>query len=49
MGLIVAALALLSVYSNIQKSRRDEIEKVTIVPAASPAASPLVSPAAGQP
>jgi hypothetical protein len=42
-GLIIAAMALLSVYSNVQKARRDRIEKVTITPAAS------VSPAPSRP
>jgi hypothetical protein len=34
MGLILLALTLLSIYSNVQKARRDQIEKVTITPAA---------------
>ena len=42
MGAIVAAMALLAVYSNVQKARRDKIETVTITPAASP--NPLASP-----
>jgi hypothetical protein len=42
MALILAAMALLSVYSNVQKARRDQIEKVTITPAAS--VSPSSSP-----
>ena len=48
MALILAAMALLALYSNYQKARRDEIETVTITPAAPPAASqsPTASPAA---
>lgn len=44
MGLILLALALLSVYSNVQKARRDQIEKVTITRTAAPAAAPSASP-----
>lgn len=36
MALIIVALALLSLYSNVQKARRAKIETVTIVPSASP-------------
>jgi hypothetical protein len=41
MLIIVLAVALVAVYANVQKARRDKIEKVTITPiSASPAASP---------
>jgi hypothetical protein len=41
MLVILVALALVAVYANVQKARRDKIEKVTIVPASpTPAASP---------
>jgi hypothetical protein len=41
MLVIVVAVALVAVYANVQKARRDKIEKVTIVPIAeSPTASP---------
>ena len=41
MAVIVVALALVALYANVQKARRDKIEKVTIV-AVSP--TPTVSP-----
>lgn len=44
MGLVLGALALLSIYGNVQKARRDQIEKVTITPAAGAAAQPTASP-----
>jgi hypothetical protein len=41
MLVIVVAVALVAVYANAQKARRDKIEKVTIIPIAeSPTASP---------
>jgi hypothetical protein len=43
MIIILVALALLAIYANVQKARRDKIEKTTIIPvpsATSPAASP---------
>ena len=41
MLVIVIALALVAVYANVQKARRDKIEKVTIIPISeSPTASP---------
>jgi hypothetical protein len=41
MIIIVVAMALLAIYANVQKARRKEIEKVTIIPVAiSPPASP---------
>ena len=33
MGLILVVMALLAIYSNVQKARRDQIETVTIIPA----------------
>ena len=36
MVIIVAAMALLAIYANVQKSRRNAIEKVTIIPVATP-------------
>ena len=44
MIIIVAAMALLAIYANVQKSRRNAIEKVTIVPVATP---PPASPSPG--
>jgi len=41
MLIIVIALALVALYANVQKARRDKIEKVTIIPvSATPAPSP---------
>lgn len=43
MIIILVALALLAIYANAQRARRDKIEKTTIIPAPSattPAASP---------
>ena len=41
MVVIGIALALVALYANVQKARRDKIEKVTIVPVSpTPAASP---------
>ena len=38
---IVIALALVAVYANVQKARRDKLEKVTIISVlATPSASP---------
>ena len=36
MIIIVMAMALLALYANVQKARRNEIEKVTIIPVSSP-------------
>lgn len=36
MIIIVVAMALLAIYANVQKARRNEIEKVTIIPFATP-------------
>jgi hypothetical protein len=41
---ILVAMALLAVFTNVQKARRGEIETVTIAPAAPPS-SPSPSPA----
>ena len=41
MLIIVVAVALVAIYANVQKARRDKIEKVTIIPVSeSPTASP---------
>jgi hypothetical protein len=42
MIVILVGLALVAIYANVQKGRRDKIERVTITPAATPisAASP---------
>ncbi|HSV63265.1 MAG TPA: hypothetical protein VLH83_07950 [Chthoniobacterales bacterium] len=41
MLVIVIAAALVAIYANVQKARRDKIEKVTIIPISeSPTASP---------
>lgn len=39
MLIIVVAFALVALYANIQRLRRDKIETVTITPAASPSAT----------
>jgi hypothetical protein len=36
MIIIVVAMALLAIYANVQKARRKELEKVTIIPIATP-------------
>ena len=36
MIIIVVAMALLAIYANVQKARRNEIEKVTIIPVTTP-------------
>ena len=41
MIIIVVAMALLAIYANVQKARRNKIEKVTIIPVSTaPPASP---------
>jgi len=40
MGVILLAMALLAIYSNVQKARRDQLETVTITRAASPSPTP---------
>jgi hypothetical protein len=42
-------MALLALYSNVQNSRRDQIEKVTIAPAPPATPTPSGSPAADAP
>jgi hypothetical protein len=45
MVVIVAGTALIALYANVQKARRDKIEKVTITPVSStpiPAPPPVV-------
>ncbi|HEY2138622.1 MAG TPA: hypothetical protein VGH00_00975 [Chthoniobacterales bacterium] len=44
MIIIVVALALVAIYANVQKARRDKIEKVTIIPVTA-VPSPSPSPA----
>ena len=44
MALFLIVMALLSIYSNVQKTRRAKIETVTITPAESPALTPMASP-----
>jgi len=40
MVVIIVSVALIAIYANVQKARRDTIEKVTIIPISpSPAAS----------
>lgn len=39
MIIIVLAMALLAIYANVQKARRDKIEKVTIIPVPTAAAA----------
>jgi hypothetical protein len=43
MLIIVIGLALVAIYANVQKARRDKIEKVTITPA-SPVPTTSASP-----
>jgi hypothetical protein len=43
MLIIVAGLALVAIYANVQKARRDKIEKVTVIPV-SPAPTASASP-----
>jgi hypothetical protein len=40
MIVIIAAMALISIYANVQRWRRDKIESVIVTPAASPARTP---------
>ena len=46
MGLILLAMALLSLYANVQRARRASIETVTIVPAPATTPAPVTSPPA---
>jgi hypothetical protein len=43
MLIIIMGVALVALYANVQKARRDKIETVTIIPV-SPAPSPSASP-----
>jgi hypothetical protein len=43
MLIIVIGLALIAIYANVQKARRDKIEQVTIIPA-SPTPTASTSP-----
>jgi len=43
MLIIAIGLALVAIYANVQKARRDKIEKVTIIPA-SPVPNASASP-----
>jgi hypothetical protein len=40
MGVILAAMAFVSIYANVQRWRRDKIESVIVTPAAAPSATP---------
>ncbi len=40
MIVIVAVMAFVAIYANVQRWRRDKLEKVIIIPAASPTPSP---------
>jgi hypothetical protein len=40
MSVILAAMAFVSIYANVQRWRRDKIETVIVTPAASPNATP---------
>ena len=40
MAVIIAAMALVSIYANVQSWRRDKIESVVVTPVASPTATP---------
>jgi type II secretory pathway pseudopilin PulG len=40
MVVILAAMALVSLYSNVQRWRRSKIETVIVTPAASPSSTP---------
>jgi hypothetical protein len=46
MIVILAAMALVAIYANVQRLRRDKIETVIVTPAANPSPSPtpLVRP-----
>ena len=45
MIVIIVALALLAIYANVQKARREKIEQVTIIPVTS---TPPASPSPGE-
>jgi hypothetical protein len=40
MIIIVVAMALLAIYANVQKARRQKIEQVTIIPVSTTSPSP---------
>jgi hypothetical protein len=44
MALFLLVMALLSIYANVQKTRRARVETVTITPAESPMLTPTASP-----
>lgn len=48
MALILIGMALLAVYSNVQRARRDQIETVTIIPAP-PRPTPNATPVTEEP
>ena len=43
-AIVLVAFALLALYANIQKLRRDKIETVTVTPIATPTPSPPIAP-----
>ena len=43
-AIVLVAFALLALYANIQKLRRDKIETVTVTPIATPTPSPSIAP-----
>jgi len=45
MIVILAVFALVSIYANLQRLRRDKVEKVIVTPIATPAPSTSASPA----
>jgi len=49
MGLVLIVMALLAVYSNVQKARRHTIETVIITPAPAPSVPNLAVPLPGNP
>ncbi len=49
MALVVVVMALLAIYANVQKARRDQVETVTVIPAPSPVASIAPSPTPAAP
>jgi hypothetical protein len=46
MALIVVVMALVALFANWQRSRRDQLETFTISPVSSPAAAPASTPTA---
>jgi hypothetical protein len=41
MLVIIMVMAFVAIYANVQRWRRDKLEQVIIIPAASPTASPV--------